>query len=368
MRVCSFFVLRIVFLFDQVGEIKRMRELFYPTLDKVYVIDQKCLFVIEQGEGMIEVDFKVYHDWQKKGIYLSKGQYIKFLSADFKVVKFNLEDAQQATSKEARVLFSHLVAVGHIDLKQSDHYLLSNLTPKQEVDSNTLITASTEQWFYQNPFNASRDEYSMIFDLKETIDQRYTAVTKANDIFMDSSAQIKEVSHVLKDKVGITINGLLQQKKSLESRKEVALTSKSIKEIAFDLGFKDPAYFNRVFKKWVGKSPKVFRELFDYQGRDMFMTDLLALIEAHFKQQHKVDFYADKMHLTTKALSKKVKDKIDQSISSIIKEKLVCSSKKMLSNGALVKEVAYRHGFEEANHFSAFMKHYTGQSPTAFLI
>jgi len=48
--------------------------------------------------------------------------------------------------------------------------------------------------------------------------------------------------------VGITIKGLIQNKRLLESKKEVAFTEKSVKEIAYDFGYRDPAYFNRTFK------------------------------------------------------------------------------------------------------------------------
>ena len=37
-------------------------------------------------------------------------------------------------------------------------------------------------------------------------------------------------------------------------------TDKSVKEIAFDLGFNDPAYFTRFFTKSVLKSPLQFKK------------------------------------------------------------------------------------------------------------
>jgi len=46
----------------------------------------------------------------------------------------------------------------------------------------------------------------------------------------------------------------------LEAKKQLHLTHKSIKEIAFDLNFEDEFYFSRFFKKNVGLSPKHFRE------------------------------------------------------------------------------------------------------------
>jgi AraC family transcriptional activator of pobA len=45
----------------------------------------------------------------------------------------------------------------------------------------------------------------------------------------------------------------------LEATRELTFTRLSIKEIAVSLGFEDPAYFTRFFKKHVGRSPNHFR-------------------------------------------------------------------------------------------------------------
>lgn len=45
----------------------------------------------------------------------------------------------------------------------------------------------------------------------------------------------------------------------LEAKRDLRYTPKSVKEIAFDLGFEDPAYFTRYFKKAEGESPAAYR-------------------------------------------------------------------------------------------------------------
>jgi len=48
--------------------------------------------------------------------------------------------------------------------------------------------------------------------------------------------------------------------KKIEQAQLMLVTEKiSIKEIAYSLGFDDPAYFNRIFKKQVGLSPLAYR-------------------------------------------------------------------------------------------------------------
>jgi len=45
----------------------------------------------------------------------------------------------------------------------------------------------------------------------------------------------------------------------LEAKRLLKFTIRPAKEIAFELGFDDPAYFNRAFKKYSGLSPIAWR-------------------------------------------------------------------------------------------------------------
>lgn len=46
----------------------------------------------------------------------------------------------------------------------------------------------------------------------------------------------------------------------LQAKRDLRFTNKSIKEIAFELGFEDPGYFTRIFKKAEAVSPQQYRE------------------------------------------------------------------------------------------------------------
>ena len=64
----------------------------------------------------------------------------------------------------------------------------------------------------------------------------------------------------VKKQYGKTPSKLIRERLTLEAKRLLHLTYKSIKEIAHELGFNDEFYFSRYFKKEVGVSPKVFRE------------------------------------------------------------------------------------------------------------
>jgi len=47
----------------------------------------------------------------------------------------------------------------------------------------------------------------------------------------------------------------------LEAKRQLRFTSGSVSEIAYALGFDDPAYFTRFFSRRAGLSPRAFRAL-----------------------------------------------------------------------------------------------------------
>ena len=339
-----------------------------PELNKVYFIETYSLFHILEGKGDIQVDFKNYDDWDGKLIFLKKGQYIKFLSASFVVRKIEFPNGITYKSNEVRVLFNHLVSLGYINFAECDRCQKFLSDSVFSSDGSDIIDASTQQWFWQNPFRAKKEEYYLIFDIKEVIDSQYQNKLSNDDLADLLNLNRFKVQSLVKDKIGISLKRWVSNKKLLESKKAISFTDKSIKEIAFEQGFNDPAYFNRFFKKETGLNPKEFRDGFDFENRDHFVQDILDLLAKYHTDERKLDFYADKMHMSVQALSRKVRGKLNVSLGKLIRYELVDTSKTMLLNGASITEVAYRLGFEEPNHFSEFFKRYTSQTPSEFIL
>jgi AraC-like DNA-binding protein len=57
-----------------------------------------------------------------------------------------------------------------------------------------------------------------------------------------------------------TLTALIAERLIIEAKRQLYLTSKPVKEIAFELGYMDEFYFSRFFKKHVGVSPQTFRD------------------------------------------------------------------------------------------------------------
>ncbi|MGX1927938.1 helix-turn-helix domain-containing protein [Flagellimonas sp. 2504JD4-2] len=345
-----------------------MVEKLHPEINKVYFINKYTLLHIISGSGTIQVDFKNYNDWQDKAIYLEKGQYIKFFSDDFVVQKIEFPNKTIFEKKEVRVLFKHLISLGYINFNECEECkrYLSNTVFSEHTSE--IIDISSKQWYWQNPFKASKQEYQIIFDVKDIIDENYYGNFNHNDLTQLMTEKGYEAQALVKDKIGLSIKNLISNKRLMEGKKKIAFTDKSIQEVAYEAGYKDPAYFNRVFKNTTGITPSQFRNDFDYENRDTFAQNLIELLKAHHTEQRSLGFYADKMNLSVKALSKKTRAKMNASLGQLIRNELIFTSKKMLAQDAPIKDIAFALGFEEANHFSHFFKNYTGTTPSDYRI
>ena len=56
-----------------------------------------------------------------------------------------------------------------------------------------------------------------------------------------------------------SMNGLLTERLMREAQRNLVFSLLSVQEIAYELGFSDPAYFSRVFARATGETPGVFR-------------------------------------------------------------------------------------------------------------
>lgn len=63
-----------------------------------------------------------------------------------------------------------------------------------------------------------------------------------------------------KKNLKVSATQLIQQRVATEAKRLLQTTDQSVKEIAFELGFTDHAYFTNFFKSQTGMAPSVFRE------------------------------------------------------------------------------------------------------------
>ena len=68
------------------------------------------------------------------------------------------------------------------------------------------------------------------------------------------------LAHVFKQHTGYTLKQYILRRRIGEAQDRLSCSSDSITQIAREVGFEDSAYFSRIFTKYVGMSPKFYRE------------------------------------------------------------------------------------------------------------
>ena len=90
------------------------------------------------------------------------------------------------------------------------------------------------------------------------------------------------------------------------------------------------------------------------------------LVEDHFREEHSVAFYADKLFKSAKTLSNSFSN-FGKSPLQIIHERITLEAKRLLQySDKSAKEIAYELGFDDASHLSRLFKKQTGVSPSLF--
>ena len=95
--------------------------------------------------------------------------------------------------------------------------------------------------------------------------------------------------------------------------------------------------------------------------------NFLRLLETHYKQQDGVNFYAEKLFMTTRNLNIICQHILQQSVSEIIETRKLIEAKNLLiSTHLTVAEIGYELGFKEKTYFTHVFKKKAGLTPTDF--
>jgi len=114
---------------------------------------------------------------------------------------------------------------------------------------------------YQEPETESDSTPdTTIIKFKQLIDEHYLtgkSVSQYAEMLNINPSCLNELS---KRTTGITAGELIRNRVIDESKKLLYSTAISGKEIAYKLGFDDPSYFSRFFRKYTGLTLKEFRD------------------------------------------------------------------------------------------------------------
>ncbi|MFD2572731.1 AraC family transcriptional regulator [Spirosoma soli] len=114
----------------------------------------------------------------------------------------------------------------------------------------------TEQ-FESNPFSTDK---LLLKKYLSTIEEHFRNLHQVSEYASLLNVSAGYLSEIVKAQSGKPAITHIHERLVLEARRLLFHTQHSLKEIAFDLGFSDPSYFNRFFKRETGVTPAEYRD------------------------------------------------------------------------------------------------------------
>lgn len=103
------------------------------------------------------------------------------------------------------------------------------------------------------------------------------------------------------------------------------------------------------------------------KNQQIAFGNFLQILEKHYKQPHGVEFYAEKLFMTSRNLNLICHAILEQSVSEIIETRKLTEAKNLLiTTDQTISEIAYQLGYKEGSYFSKVFKKKSGQSPGEF--
>jgi AraC family transcriptional activator of pobA len=124
--------------------------------------------------------------------------------------------------------------------------LLIKLAQVQSHNMNAERTAVT----------VSADQFQQFLNLLEAQFTRTHAVQDYANLLHLTPRQLSAIS---KKFVGQSAKQVIAERLMLEASRYLSFTNLSVKEIAYSLGYKDPSYFSKSFKKRYGVAPQAYK-------------------------------------------------------------------------------------------------------------
>ncbi|MCE7041694.1 helix-turn-helix domain-containing protein [Dyadobacter sp. CY312] len=111
-----------------------------------------------------------------------------------------------------------------------------------------------EQEFTVQDINQKR-----VYEFMVLLEMNYQLVRNTDFYAGKLGISSKRLNQILKEKLDKTGMQLIHDRIVLEAKRQIIHSESTIKEIAYDLGFKDRPYFSRFFKQHTGQSPEQFQ-------------------------------------------------------------------------------------------------------------
>ena len=242
----------------------------------------QAIIWIKEGSGTHLIDDRLINIESNTFMLISKGQVHAF-NPDLKTVGWALRfadsflDSAAYHSKYKYNLFSNLTVNSVLKVKKNDlamfevimkqiqnEYVAENQPEKIEilqrlVEVLIIKLVLLKQIQFTKEFNSDLAAYQLFQQFNIDLENHFKTEHGVSSYAERLNISPRKLSQNLKLFVGKPPSRIILERIIVEAKRYLRYSGMSVKETGFELGFNDPSYFSKVFKKVEGKTPKAFR-------------------------------------------------------------------------------------------------------------
>jgi AraC-like DNA-binding protein len=246
-------------------------------------VDAYTIYWIKEGKGTYFIDFKEYTFDGTIIFFLSPGQVFTVSSEEIKEAYklsfqrdfYCIQTHDQEISCNG-VLFNNLYDSPYVIPKSKDvqrlQFLLEDLREEFNNDNSgqyDMLQSYLKQ-FIIHSVRLKKDDFvvkeavetQLYKDFSVLVEQNFRKMHAVSAYAARLGISPKSISKHFQKLGTMTPSDFIKNRIILEAKRQLLYSEQSVKEIAFDLGFNDPAYFSRFFTKAMQKSPLSFKAEF----------------------------------------------------------------------------------------------------------
>jgi len=159
-----------------------------------------------------------------------------------------------AARERVRKVFEILNQIRYVDHYPTDtEIILAYL--------NSLLAEINSAYFKnKEPISSLNANLSKFIEFKLVVETHLTDQPSVNTIAEKLALTTNSLYRIVKEYSGVSPKDFFTNRLMIEAQRKLHYSHLSVKELAYELGFNDPAYFSRLFKKSTGKSISEFLE------------------------------------------------------------------------------------------------------------
>lgn len=257
-----------------------------PQFNYIQRLGYFVLIILEEGQGNLKVDFNEsellapcflsfapYQPFMIEAQNSFKGKCIMFHPEFFCIYKHMQDVACDG------VLFNNVYGIPKVELNK-DHIvylngLISQMNNELPVENfgqcDMLISLLRIFMIYTSRLKIEQNqviqessienkEPFILQDLKNAIEGNFKQKHSPKEYAELLNITPNGLAKICKKYYQKTLTNLISERIIIEAKRELYLTTKPIKQIAYELGYNDEHYFSRFFKKNSEVSPQIYRD------------------------------------------------------------------------------------------------------------